>query len=126
MEAGVRRICSSAELSGGASVRFDLPPERGRFGPVPVEGFAYRAADGAVRAFLNVCPHRAQPVDVGDGRLFNPAGELECPAHGARFDAATGACVGGPCDGRPLKRIVVQEREDSVWTAERSGEPAEE
>ena len=115
MEAGVTRICSSADLSGASSVRFELPPVQGSFGPVRVEGFAYRGADGAVRAWLNVCPHRAQPVDVGDGRLFNAKGEVECPAHGARFEAATGACLGGPCDGRPLQAIPAEERDGAVW-----------
>jgi nitrite reductase/ring-hydroxylating ferredoxin subunit len=92
---------------------------QGRFGPLQVDGFAYRAADGAVRAWLNLCPHRSQPVDVGDGRLFNGAGELECPAHGARFDASSGGCVGGPCVGRPLSAVFAEERDGSVWIAAR-------
>jgi nitrite reductase/ring-hydroxylating ferredoxin subunit len=113
VEAGVRRICSSGDLSGTAAVRFDLP--RDGAGVVPVEGFAYRAADGSVRAWLNVCPHRLQPVDLGDGRLFNRGGELECAAHGARFDPASGACVGGPCEGRGLTALDARELEGALW-----------
>jgi nitrite reductase/ring-hydroxylating ferredoxin subunit len=79
------------------------------------EGFAVRDATGAVRAYLNVCPHRAQPVDVGDGRLWLPSGEIECQAHGARFDPATGACMGGPCDGHPLTPLAIEERDGAAW-----------
>ena len=102
-------------LQPGGSVRFPLDAVRGRFGPVQQEGFALLAADGSVRAYLNVCPHRAQPVDVGDGRLFLPSGEIECPAHGARFDPDTGACTGGPCDGRALTPLSIEERDGSAW-----------
>jgi nitrite reductase/ring-hydroxylating ferredoxin subunit len=79
------------------------------------EGFAVRDVTGAVRAYLNVCPHRAQPVDVGDGRLWLPSGEIECQAHGARFDPATGACMGGPCDGHPLTPLAIEERDGAAW-----------
>ena len=74
-----------------------------------------RAADGTVHAYLNVCSHRAQPVDVGDGRLWQPSGEIECQAHGARFDPATGACMGGPCDGQPLTPLAIEIRDGAVW-----------
>ncbi len=96
-------------------MRFPLSTVEGRFGPVLLEGFALRTRAGAVRAYLNVCPHRAQPVDLGDGRLFLPSGELECSAHGARFDPASGECLGGPCDGRGLTRLAVEEREGALW-----------
>jgi nitrite reductase/ring-hydroxylating ferredoxin subunit len=108
----VKRICSSSDLSGSASVRFELP--RGSFGSVPTEGFAYRAADGSVRAWVNACPHRMQPIDLGDGRLFNRTGEIECAAHGARFDPATGVCIGGPCEGSSLFEIPAREHDGTV------------
>jgi nitrite reductase/ring-hydroxylating ferredoxin subunit len=101
----VKRLCSSAELSSGRSIRFEL--ERGD--PYAAEGFAYRASDGAVRAFVNVCPHRAQPLDLGDGALFDALGEIECQAHGARFDPSSGRCSSGPCMGSGLRPIGVEE-----------------
>ncbi len=103
-------------LQPGGSVRFPLGTVQGRFGPVEQEGFAVRTTAGEVRAYLNVCPHRAQPVDLGDGRLFLPSGEIECSAHGARFDPATGACTGGPCDGRALTPLRVEIRDGAVWS----------
>ncbi len=111
----VTKLFDLRDLPPGGSIRFPLPPLRGPFGPLSVEGFAYRAPDGAVRAWVNLCPHRAQPVDVGDGRLFNSLGEIECHAHGARFDPSTGSCTGGPCPDTCLQPLLVEEHDGSLW-----------
>lgn len=88
------------------SIRFPIDAQR--------EGFAVRGRDGEWRAYVNVCPHRLQPVDVGDGKLFNARGEIECGAHGARFDPDTGACVGGPCEGSALSPLPIEVRGGQV------------
>lgn len=119
MEAGLKKLFELSVLRAGESRRFALGTVSGRFGPVPLEGFALRTGAGEVRAYLNVCPHRAQPVDLGDGRLFLPSGEIECSAHGARFDAASGACTGGPCAGHALTTLPVTERDGFLWLPER-------
>ena len=113
MEERLVRLCSSADLSPGGSVRFPLRPAR----PYEDEGFAHRAPDGTVRAWVNVCPHRAQPIDLGDGRLFNAAGEIECQAHGARFDPSTGKCAGGPCFFTELRPIEIAESGGEIRAA---------
>ncbi|HWE23460.1 MAG TPA: Rieske 2Fe-2S domain-containing protein, partial [Myxococcales bacterium] len=79
------------------------------------EGFAYRMPDGTIRAWVNLCPHRAQALDLGDGRLFNSLGEIECHAHGARFDASSGDCTSGPCPGAVLQRVPIREESGTVW-----------
>lgn len=112
------KLFDSRELAAGASVRFPLRTVHGRFGQVLLEGFAIRLSDGSLRAYLNVCPHRGQPVDLGDGRLFTPAGQLECQAHGAYFDAESGLCTGGACPGRSLTALEVEERLGAVWLLE--------
>jgi len=106
-------------LPAGGSVRFPLGLTPGPFGPVLQEGFAIRTADGSVRAYVNVCPHRAQPVDVGDGKLWLASGEIECQAHGARFDPSTGSCTGGPCNGQPLTPLRLDLRDGSAWLPEK-------
>jgi phenylpropionate dioxygenase-like ring-hydroxylating dioxygenase large terminal subunit len=65
-------------------------------GGVPV--VVVRAADGTVRAFVNVCRHRGASVaeDRGHaGRSFN------CPFHGWVYDTDDGRLLGRPrsCDG---------------------------
>jgi nitrite reductase/ring-hydroxylating ferredoxin subunit len=49
--------------------------------------------------------------------MWAPSGEIECAAHGARFDPATGGCKGGPCDGRALTPLEVREQDGALWLA---------
>lgn len=111
----MKRICASSDLRAGGSVRFPLRTVQGRFGAVELEGFAHRAPDGSARAWMNVCPHRAQPVDLGDGRLFSQDGSVECQAHGAYFDPSSGLCVAGACPGRSLSALPIEERDQVIW-----------
>ena len=104
------KLFELAQLPPWSSVRFPLDARR--------EGFAVRAADGSLHAYVNVCPHRAEPVDVGDGRLWIDRGTIECQAHGAQFNPATGACLGGPCAGQPLIRLEIEERDGAAWLLE--------
>jgi nitrite reductase/ring-hydroxylating ferredoxin subunit len=50
-----------------------------------------------VKAALSICPHLGGPLELHDG-------ELVCSWHGARFDAASGACKHGPA--RPESRAM--------------------
>jgi nitrite reductase/ring-hydroxylating ferredoxin subunit len=62
-----------------------------------------RSAQG-VHAFDGTCTHAR--FHFGTSRLVGGC-EIECPIHGARFDAATGAVTKGPAK-LPLPRIDVQ------------------
>ena len=67
----------------------------------------YRQA-GAVRAWLNVCPHAGRRLDWAPGEfLVGKDGLLVCAVHGASFELGGGTCVGGPCRGDRLKRVAV-------------------
>ena len=101
------KLFDLAQLAPRSSVRFPLDAR--------TEGFALLTRDGGVRAYVNICSHRMEPVDVGDGRLWLSSGEIECQAHGARFDPATGQCTGGPCAGRPLTPLAVEVRDGAVF-----------
>jgi nitrite reductase/ring-hydroxylating ferredoxin subunit len=59
---------------------------------------------GGVHAFDGTCTHAK--FHFGNSRLVGGC-EIECPMHGARFDAATGAVTKGPAQ-RPLERIAVE------------------
>ncbi|MFB6080449.1 MAG: Rieske (2Fe-2S) protein [Haloferacaceae archaeon] len=63
--------------------------------------------DGAVRAWLNYCQHLTHvTLDKGDGAEMRD-GELVCTNHGAYFDADTGLCTHGPCEGAYLTAVSV-------------------
>ena len=67
-----------------------------------------RDAAGTVRAFSATCTHQGCTVsDVRDGRI-------DCPCHGSRFDAATGAVVQGPAT-RALRPVPVVVRDAQVY-----------
>jgi phenylpropionate dioxygenase-like ring-hydroxylating dioxygenase large terminal subunit len=65
-------------------------------GGVPI--VVVRGPDGKVRAFENVCRHRAAPVARGRG---HGARVLTCPFHGWSYDAGSGALRAQPgsCEG---------------------------
>jgi Rieske Fe-S protein len=69
-----------------------------------------RTADGAVHAFSAVCTHQGCTVYRVAG------GTIDCPCHGSRFDAGTGAVRAGPAP-RPLPPITVEVRDGGVYTS---------
>jgi nitrite reductase/ring-hydroxylating ferredoxin subunit len=111
MARGERLICASGDLAeGGAGVRFELDPQR-HFTPV---GFAVRHC-GAVRAFVNRCPHAGTELDWNPGEFRDDSGlYLICSTHGALFEPSNGRCVAGPCRGASLEPLEVRERDGEV------------
>lgn len=89
----------------------------------PVDGEAeslivHRAADGGVRAWLNVCPHAGRRLDWAPGKfLVSKEGLLVCAAHGASFETRGGLCEAGPCRGESLRAVAVEVRDGAVWLA---------
>ena len=106
-----RLICASRALSeAGRGVRFEVE----YFG-APAPAFAVRYA-GRVHAYLNRCAHVATELDWQQGAFFDSNGrDLLCSTHGASYDAASGRCVGGPCNGRALVKLRVEERDGQVY-----------
>ncbi len=78
------------------------------------EGFLLRHG-GALRAFLNECPHWSVELDLGDGHFFDVSlGRIYCKNHGALFSPHTGECETGPCLGRRLTQFFVEESASGV------------
>jgi len=109
-----RLICESAALEeSGRGVRFELHPQA----PGAQTGFAIRSG-GAVRAYVNRCPHMGTELDWQAGEFFDIARlYLVCSTHGAMFEPGTGYCVAGPCRGASLERVEVRERDGRVVLA---------
>ena len=113
VDARPHRICASTELKERAKgVRFRF----GR-GPETRPAFVVRYA-GRAQGFVNACAHLAVELDWQPGDFFDAAGEaLVCATHGARYHPASGACVGGRCNGRPLLRLPIEERDGWIFIA---------
>jgi nitrite reductase/ring-hydroxylating ferredoxin subunit len=108
-----RVICASADLvDSGDGVRFEVRIH-GSLEPA----FAVRY-DGTVHAYLNRCAHLPMELDWQPGKFFDAGGlVLICSTHGAIYSPETGACLGGPCQGR-LVRIPVEERDGKILVKE--------
>jgi nitrite reductase/ring-hydroxylating ferredoxin subunit len=107
----VRVICASGALvDSGDGVRFEVE----YFGEA-APAFAVRYA-GSVHAYLNRCSHVAMELDWREGAFFDLDGrDLLCSSHGATYDAQSGRCLGGPCNGTALVKLRVEEREGRIY-----------
>ena len=111
MAAEERLICPSAALGdGGSGVRFEVE----YFGDL-APAFVVRYA-GAVHGYLNRCAHVAMELDWQEGVFFDSTGhDLLCSTHGAAYDPRSGRCLGGPCNGSPLVKLEMHERDGMVY-----------
>jgi nitrite reductase/ring-hydroxylating ferredoxin subunit len=111
MAESARLICpSQALVDAGRGLRFEVE----YFGePAPAFVIRYR---GMVHAYLNRCAHVAMELDWQEGVFFDSEGrDLLCSTHGATYSASSGHCIGGPCNGGPLVKLLVEERDGMVY-----------
>ena len=101
-----RVICDGSALEeGGKGVRFNVRTPEGE-----QPAFAVRY-DGKVYAYLNRCAHVPMEMDWMNGEFFDYSKlYLICATHGAAYQPDSGLCVRGPCPGRRLKPVSVEER----------------
>lgn len=67
-------------------------------------------ADGEIHAFSATCTHLGCVVAAVVGNTIN------CPCHGSKFDATTGARVAGPAR-EPLPARPIQVRDGAIFRA---------
>ena len=106
-----RLICAAQALvDSGKAVRFEVE-YFGENAPAFVVRF-----DGRVYGYLNRCGHMPMELDWREGEVFDLGGrELICSTHGATYAADSGKCLGGPCGGRSLVALQVEERDGRVF-----------
>ena len=104
-------LCASDDLAdGGRGHVFDVL-EHGQ----PARAFALRHG-GRVVAYLNQCAHVPAEMDWQEGEFLDDSGRwILCAIHGAAYEPATGYCVAGPCHGRSLKALRVEEQDGRVY-----------
>jgi len=74
---------------------------------------------GARHAYINSCPHEHIPLETFPNHfLTDDKKHLLCSGHGARFLPATGECVSGPCFGKSLTRLAIEERDGALYLAD--------
>jgi len=78
------RAAAAADVAEGEAIAVEI-------GDVKI---ALCRVGGSIHAFENVCPHAYALLSDG----FVEDAEIECPLHAARFDIATGECLGPPAD----------------------------
>jgi nitrite reductase/ring-hydroxylating ferredoxin subunit len=75
---------------------------------------------GVRHAYINCCPHEHIPLETFPNHfLTDDKRHLLCSGHGARFALGTGECVSGPCFGKSLTRLAVEERDGALYLADR-------
>ncbi|MEY2654515.1 MAG: hypothetical protein RLZZ524_1543 [Pseudomonadota bacterium] len=104
-------LCASADLEdGGLAHVFDLL-EYGR----PARAFVLRF-EGRPVGYLNRCAHVPTEMDWQEGRFLDDDKRwIICSIHGAAYEPRNGQCVGGPCVGKRLKPLRVEERDGQVY-----------
>ena len=116
--AGIRLGALDA-LADGAARNFVIQLRAGRF-----HGFVVRRG-GHAFGYVDRCPHMQVPLARTLDDYLTPTGALiVCGWHGALFEIATGACLGGPCAGAKLTPWPVVVTHGQLFTGAEAPEPA--
>ena len=101
---------SEAVADGGKGLRFPVLA-----GGAPGTGFVVRY-QGRAHGYLNRCAHVPIELDWNEGEFFDSSGlYLMCSTHGALYVPGSGVCAGGPCKGRQLRTIAIEERDGQLF-----------
>ena len=103
-------VCDSdALVEGGKGIRFPVTA-----GGEDCSAFVVRYG-GQPHAYLNRCAHVPMELDWNEGDFFTKAQDyLICATHGAQYEPHTGRCVIGPCQGKRLRPILVNEQDGVI------------
>jgi phosphoglycolate phosphatase len=100
-------ICLSDDLmEKGYGNRFTMADGR--------QAFVIRF-DGQVKGYINECRHLPTELDWNFGHFLDADKEhLVCATHGALYDPLSGLCVAGPCRGRSLEAVEIEEIQGKI------------
>ena len=107
------RIADVSEVPADSTLLFTV-----RDGFDEREAVLTRTAADEVTAYENYCQHWTDVrLDKGGGAAKRD-GELVCGKHGALFEADSGTCTYGPCEGAVLQEVEVTVEDDAVYLAD--------
>lgn len=96
---GFVAVATMADLPDGELIAVDAPDGE----PVCLVNMG-----GVIYALHDCCPHQEFPISSG---VLMKDGTIECPLHGARFDARTGRVCEGPALDDVARYAVRVERD---------------
>jgi nitrite reductase/ring-hydroxylating ferredoxin subunit len=103
------RLCRAEQIEEGEGRGFAIGE-----GPHQKRLFVVRW-QGALRAYVNSCPHVGTPLDWVKDKFFAPDDRhLICATHGALFRPEDGLCVAGPCEGDSLVSAPIAVEDDWI------------
>ena len=106
-------IADVAEVPADSTLLFTV-----RDGLDEREAILTKTDDGEVTSFENYCQHWTDVrLDKGSGATKRD-GELVCGKHGALFEAESGCCTYGPCEGAVLEEVAVSIEDGTVYLAD--------
>jgi nitrite reductase/ring-hydroxylating ferredoxin subunit len=114
-------ICESdALVESGRGIRFPVT----LFGE-DTTGFVIRYHN-VVYGYVNRCAHVPIELDWTEGEFFDSTQlYLMCSMHGAIYAPESGQCLGGPCRGGRLRKIVIIEKDSQIfWQPDEYVRPA--
>jgi nitrite reductase/ring-hydroxylating ferredoxin subunit len=101
------RLCRRLVLPDPGSRGFSLMLEG-----ETLELFVVRCG-GEVRAYRNVCPHTGVNLEWQADQFLDPSKRyIQCATHGALFRIEDGFCLRGPCAGRSLQPLALEEEDN--------------
>lgn len=105
-------VCQMEDLQADRFVEFTIKEET-EDAP-EITGFVF-ARNGAVKAYLNRCPHLGIELNWMPGRFMDSDKcFIQCATHGALFVPDDGQCIAGPCQGDSLSPLATRVKGDSV------------
>lgn len=109
-----RRIAAVEEVPEGSTFLFRV---RSVEAEEEYEAILVQAA-GEIAGWLNYCQHfRHIKIDKGSGAEMRGE-ELVCTNHGAMFEADTGLCTFGPCEGAYLEPVEVETHDGDIYLSD--------
>ncbi|MCX2185010.1 Rieske (2Fe-2S) protein [Streptomyces sp. SKN60] len=100
-QGGGSAVQEAAEAAAKNLARLDEVPKDGGLVVDHAKVVLVRGGGDDIKAFSAICTHQGCTV------AQVAKGEIHCPCHGSRFDAATGNPVAGPAT-KPLARVSVR------------------
>ncbi|MDC1529006.1 Rieske 2Fe-2S domain-containing protein [Gammaproteobacteria bacterium] len=71
--------------------------------------------NGTFKAYRNSCPHYDVPLNHSADDLFTSDKQyFQCMTHFAKFEKDSGACISGPCEGKALESIPIQQDDEAL------------